>query len=152
MRVVAAILLCGGLAACATAQHKPATAPPNAYLIVFQGKATIILPKAAAVINSVAANANAHPDELVQVAGPPTRRTPGYNPRLAVERMREVEHALEAAGVDKVRMLRALLPAANIKADGTGTQQVEIRLIDKANKARTADRASPSQIAELTPY
>ena len=152
MRIVAALLLCGALAACATLQRKPPPAPPNSYLIIFQGKATVILPKAAAIINSVAANANAHPDKFVQVAGPSTKNAPHYNPKLAAERMREVEHALEAAGIDKDRIVPAFVPAANLKPDGTGSQRVEIRLLDKPSKAHTADGAAPSQMAGLTPY
>ena len=152
MRIVATLLLCGALVACATFARKPPPAPPNSYLIVFQGKATVILPKAAAIINSVAANANAHPDKFVQVAGPSTKNAPHYNPKLAAQRMREVEHALEAAGIDKERIVPAFVPAANLKPDGTGSQQVEIRLLDKPPKAQTANRATPSKMAELIPY
>lgn len=151
MRFVAGLLLCGVLAACATVQHKPPPAPPDFYLIVFQGKATVILPKAAAIINNVAANANAHPDQLVQVAGPSTKNMPHYNPKLATERMREVEHALEAAGIDKKRIVRERLLGADIKPDGTGSQQVEIRLVPNPAEARTATILR-SQIASLTPY
>lgn len=152
MRLLAALLLCGALAACAGLQRKPPPAPPSSYLIIFQGKATVILPKAAAVINSVAANANAHPGKLVQVSGPQTKNAPHYSPKLATERMREVEHALEAAGVDKERIVQVSVRAASLKPDGTGSQQVEIRLVDKPDKARTAERAMPLQIAGLTPY
>jgi hypothetical protein len=152
MRFVAALLLCGALAACAAVQRKPPPAPPDLYLIVFQGKATVILPKAAAIINNVAANANGHPDKLVQLTGPSTKTAPHYTPKLAVERMREVEHALEAAGIEKERILRVFARASSLKADGTGSQQIEIRLVDKPNKVHTADFATPSQIAQLTPY
>ena len=130
MRFVAALLLCGVLAACATAQKAPPP-PPDYYLIVFQGKATAILPKAAATINRVAATANANPGKLVQVTGPSTKGVPHYNPRLAKERMREVEHALEAVGIDKKRIVPVFIRAANLKPDGTGSQQIEIRLVDK---------------------
>jgi len=152
MRFAAGLLLCGILAACATVQHKPLPAPPDFYLIVFQGKATVILPKAAAIINNVAKNANAHPGKLVQVSGPSTKGAPHYTPKLAVERLREVEHALEAAGIDRERIVQVFARGASLKADGTGSQQIEIRLVDKPNKAHTADSAIPSQIAGLTPY
>lgn len=151
MRFIAAFMLCGVLGACATAQKAP-PATPNSYLIVFQGKATAILPKAAAIINRVAANANAHADKVVQVTGPSTKAAPHYNPRLAVERMREVEHALEAAGIDKQRIVPVTIRAASLKPDGTGSQQIEIRLVDRPEKARTAGAAAGSQMAELTPY
>jgi hypothetical protein len=151
MRFVAALLLCGVFAGCTTAEREP-PALSDSYLIIFQGKATAILPKAAAFINRVAANANAHPDKLVQVAGPYTKTAPHYTPKLAVERMREVEHALEAAGIDKARILQMFARGASLKADGTGSQQIEIRLVDKPNKVHTADSATPSQIAGLTPY
>jgi outer membrane protein OmpA-like peptidoglycan-associated protein len=151
MRFVAALLLCGVLAACSTADRAPPV-PPDSYLIIFQGKATAILPKAAAIINRVAANANAHPGKLVQVSGPSTKTAPHYTPKLAVERMREVEHALEAVGIDKERIVRVFVRGASLKADGTGSQQIEIRLVDTPNNAHIADSAMPSQIAGLTPY
>jgi outer membrane protein OmpA-like peptidoglycan-associated protein len=152
MRIVAACLFCGALAGCALMQRTPPSRPPDSYLIIFQGKATAILPKAAAIINSVAANANAHPDKVVQLAGPSTKGAPRYSPKLAAERMREVEHALEAAGIDRERIVRAFVPAANLKPDGTGSQRVEIRLMDKPPKAPIAAGLPSSQTAGLTPY
>jgi outer membrane protein OmpA-like peptidoglycan-associated protein len=163
MRSVAAFVLCGALAACAHVSPKPVAMPaPKATetVILFQGHATAILPKAAAIVNSVAANANAHPDKVVQILGPPTKPSFGYNPKLAAQRVQEVERALEAAGVDKERIVRVLIAAANLKADGTGAQQIEIRLVGKPakpakpprkSKARVAD-AQPSQFTGLTPY
>ena len=152
MRFVAALLLCGALAACATTAHAPPPTPPDYYLIIFQGKATAILPKAAATINRVAASANAHPDRVVRVAGPSTKSAPHYSPHLAAERMREVEHALEAAGVDKARIVHTHMTGASIKPDGTGAQQVEIRLVPKPAKARTTQGSMSSQMAGLTPH
>src|SRR4051812_31784093 len=109
MRLAGTILFCGALTACA--HTPPVTLPtpkPTATIILFQGHATAILPKAAAIINSVAANANANPGEFVQLLGPPTKPSFGYNPKLAAQRVQEVERALEAAGVDKERIVRVL--------------------------------------------
>lgn len=137
MRAVAALLFCGALGACASSAPKPETTGPLAaddFIILFQGHVTEVNARAAAVLNSVAANANAHPDRLVQLAGPAINRAFGYDPRLAKERLEEVEHELEAAGVDKERIVRILLPRANLKADGTGPQRIEIRLVGKPVK------------------
>jgi outer membrane protein OmpA-like peptidoglycan-associated protein len=161
MRSVAILLLCGALTACAhvSPNSVPVSVPRAAEtIILFQGHSTAILPKAAAVINSVAASANAHPDKVVQILGPSTKPSFGYNPKLAAQRMQDVERALEAAGVDKERMVRMPAAGANLKADGTGAQQVEIRLVIRPHKppkpAKTHKVAArpPSQIAELTPY
>jgi outer membrane protein OmpA-like peptidoglycan-associated protein len=154
MRSVAALVLCGALAGCAHVSPKPAAAPVPKVAettILFQGHSTAILPRAAAIINSVAANANAHPDKVVQIWGPPTRPSFGYNPKLAAQRVREVERALEAAGVDKDRMVRMLLAGANLKADGTGAQQVEIRLVGKPIKPGRSPKKSKARIASALP-
>jgi hypothetical protein len=150
MRSVAALLLCSALGACATLGTKPAPpapAAPGSFIILFQGHVTEVNARAAAVLNSVAAKANQNPDQVVQVAGPPVARSFGYDPRLARQRIQEVEHELEAAGVDRERIVRILLPRGNLRADGTGPQQIEIRLVSrpakppkppKQGKARTA--------------
>lgn len=154
MRSVAALVLCGALAACAHTSPKPAAAPVPRVAettILFQGHSTAILPKAAAIINSVAANANAHPDKVVQILGPPTRPSFGYNPKLAAQRIREVERALEAAGVDKDRTVRMLVAGSNLKADGTGAQEIEIRLVDKPAKPGHSPRRNKAWIASALP-
>jgi len=149
MRAVAALLLCGALGACASFGPKPAPSapsPPGSFIILFQGHVTEVNARAAAVLNSVAEKANRNPDQMVQVAGPSVSRSFGYDPRLAKQRIQEIEHELEAAGVNKDRIVRILLPHGNLRADGTGPQQIEIRLVGKPKvpkppkpgKARTA--------------
>jgi len=146
MRFVAALLLCGVLAACASRAPEPSKGASSAdtYLILFQGRITEVNARAAALLNSIAAKANAHRDQMVQVAGPATKSAFGYDARLARQRLQEVEHELEAAGVDRERIVRTLLSHANIRADGTGPQRVEIRLVNtpkKTARAHTADAA-----------
>ena len=137
MRSVAALLLCGALGACAAFGPKPAPpapAAPGSFIILFQGHVTEVNARAAAVLNSVAVKANQNPGQMVQVAGPPITRAFGYDPRLARQRIQEIEHELEAAGVDRERIVRILLPHGNLRADGTGPQQIEIRLVSKPAK------------------
>jgi hypothetical protein len=148
MRFVAAVLFCGALGACASMRPEPASTGPGApdtYIILFQGKVTEVNARAAALLNSVAAKANAHRDQLVQVGGPPTKSAFGYDARLARQRLEEVQHELEAAGVDKERIVRTLLSHANVRADGTGPQRVEIRLVSPPRKsAKTHSAAAKS--------
>ncbi|HEY2033853.1 MAG TPA: hypothetical protein VGH02_09235, partial [Rhizomicrobium sp.] len=71
--------------------------------------------------------------EMVQVTGPSTKIAPGYDPSLAEPRIEAVESTLIADGISKDRLVRASLTTkdVNVKADPSGAQRVEIRLIDK---------------------
>jgi hypothetical protein len=71
--------------------------------------------------------------DMVQITGPSTKIAPGYDPSLAEPRIQAVEAALVADGVSEDRLVRASLTTTdvNVKADASGAQRVEIRVIDK---------------------
>ena len=127
MRWLAALTIGLALAACTTAQQSP----PAAYVVFFSNNSTAIPPDGATIIAGAAADARAHGDKSVAVAGPSTKIGPGYDPGLAEPRIAAVEHALVAAGVDQKRLVRTSLTTGDLKVGSTGAQRVEIRLVDK---------------------
>jgi hypothetical protein len=127
MRALPTLLLCLALTACGTMR----STAPEAYVVFFAGTGTSITADGAAIIKSAAADANAHKDKMVEVAGPATKIAPGYNPGEAEPRIAAVERALVGAGVDEKRLVRASLTTGKIKVDATGAQRVEIRLVEK---------------------
>ena len=135
MRWVIPISTCLLLAACGT--MRPAAAPlpqpAPAYVVVFPKSSIKIGPKAAAVINQAAVDANLHAKKAVEVAGPPAIATSGYNPGLAAPRALAVERALIAAGVEEKRIVRGTVATATADAAGG---RIEIHLIDKPRRKR----------------
>jgi len=129
MRHSAVTLLCFWLAACATT-HKPLPPQPSVYVVAFPRASLAISQRAAAVINSIAADANRHRTLIVQVTGPPTKKQPGYNPGLAAPRMVAVERALIAPGVDRNRIIRNIA-APEMVAELAGGQEIQIRVVEK---------------------
>jgi len=127
MRWLAALTIGLALAACTTAPRNP----PPAYVVFFPNNSIVIPADGASIIASAAADARAHGDKMVEVAGPSTKIAPGYNPGLAAPRISAVEHALMVAGVDPKRLARTSLTTGDVKAGNTGAQRVEIRLVDK---------------------
>lgn len=125
MRWLAALTIGLALAACSTAWRTS----PAAYVVFFPNNSIAIPTDGAAIIASAAADAKAHSDKMVEVAGPSTKVAPGYNPGLAAPRIAAVEHALMVAGVDPKRLVRSSLTTGDLKGGSTGAQRVEIRLV-----------------------
>ncbi|MGH6877059.1 MAG: hypothetical protein ACREHV_06715, partial [Rhizomicrobium sp.] len=66
---------------------------------------------------------------FVQITGPSTRAAAGYDPTIAEARMRIVEQTLVADGVPAERQFRTEPTPDTLKADKTGRQRVEIRIV-----------------------
>jgi hypothetical protein len=106
---------------------------PPVYVVFFPAHETALTADGADIARHAASDAKIKGSELVQITGPSTKIAPGYDPSLAEPRMEAVEAVLVADGVSKDRLARASLTTTdlNVKADPSGAQRVEIRLIDK---------------------
>lgn len=135
MQFRSVLFLCLGLAACGTMKPPPLPAPSDArpfvYIVFFPKSTATLSPKAAAVINTAAADANRHRWRMVEITGPSTRKVPGYSPGLAGPRIQAVRHGLVAAGVEEKRIARVARSSPDLRADEKGGQRVEIRLVER---------------------
>jgi outer membrane protein OmpA-like peptidoglycan-associated protein len=102
-------------------------------VVFFPAHQTALTADGMSIVRKAAADARGKGADMVQVTGPSTKIAPGYDPSLAEPRIEAVETALVAEGVSKERLARASLTTTdvNVKADPSGAQRVEIRLIDK---------------------
>jgi hypothetical protein len=126
--IVAAGLL--ALAGCATLGVSLGP-PPPVYVVFFTGSAVDLGANGKTIIDRAAADAKLHEGKILQIAGPSTKAAPGYEPGLAETRMHIIEQALIDDGVASTRLSRTSLMTGDLKADSTGAQRVEIRLVDK---------------------
>lgn len=110
---------------------------PPVYVVFFPDHQTALTADGANIVRHVAADARLKGMEMVQVTGPSTKITRGYDPSLAEPRIEAVEVALVADGVSKDRLARTSLTTTdvNVKADPSGAQRVEIRLVDRPASA-----------------
>jgi hypothetical protein len=113
---------------------------PPVYVVFFPDHQTTLTADGADIVHRAASDAKIKGMELVQITGPSTKIAPGYDPSLAEPRMAAVEAALVDGGVSKDRLARASLTTTdvNVKADPSGAQRVEIRLIDRPAASPTA--------------
>jgi hypothetical protein len=97
----------------------------------FQNRDVQLTQNSRQIVDQAAAAAMSNAAQLVQIAGPSNKVAPGYDPSLAEPRIRAVEQALVEDGVSKDRLVRAALTTTdlNLKADPSGAQRVEIRLV-----------------------
>lgn len=129
LAVVVALML--GLAGCSAWNF--ASAPPDVFVVFFFDQSTDLSPDGRQIIDKVAAAAHLSPEKIVQLTGPSTKVTPGYDPGLAEPRIHAVELALQANGVSPDRMVRSAetTDAVKLATDPSGAQRVEIRLVDR---------------------
>lgn len=129
-------LCCFGIASCSTMKNstpssQSASAPPPVYVVFFDGKTAELSAAGKDIVDHAAAAAKAEPGKTIQITGPSTKIVPGYNPELALPRMKSVEERLVADGIAKERFQQTSLPTAKLMVDLTGARRVEIRLVDK---------------------
>jgi outer membrane protein OmpA-like peptidoglycan-associated protein len=103
---------------------------PPAYVVFFDEKNVTLAADARAIVDSAANDAKKNPVEYVQITGPSTKAATGYDPSLAEARMKVVEQTLIADGVPAERQFRTEPTPDMLKADKTGRQRVEIRIVD----------------------
>ncbi|HEY3776808.1 MAG TPA: hypothetical protein VGL35_01990 [Rhizomicrobium sp.] len=103
---------------------------PPVYAVFFDAHDVSLTPDGRKIVDNAAADARAHPRQIVEVSGPSTKAAPGYDPALAEARIRLVEQTLVGDGVAPNRMFRAPSPITDLKAGKSGAQRVEIRLKD----------------------
>lgn len=131
MRKIIGLTLLLGLTGCGTMDFL-SSAPP-VYVVFFPDHQTTLTADGADIVRHVAADAKIKGVDMVQVTGPSMKIAPGYDPSLAETRIEAVETMLVTDGVSKDRLARASLTTTdvNVKADPSGAQRVEMRLIDK---------------------
>jgi predicted small lipoprotein YifL len=119
-----------GLAGCGTFGL---SSEPPVYVVFFADHQTTVTADGVDIVRHIASDAKLKGADMVQITGPSTKIAPGYDPALAEPRIEAVEAMLIADGVSKDRLARASLTTTdvNVKADPSGAQRVEIRLIDK---------------------
>jgi len=103
---------------------------PPAYVVFFDDKNVTLTADARAIVDSAANDAKKNPVEYVQITGPSTKAATGYDPSLAEARMKIVEQTLISDGVPAERQFRTEPTPDSLKADKTGRQRVEIRIVD----------------------
>jgi outer membrane protein OmpA-like peptidoglycan-associated protein len=132
MRKLIALTLFVGLGGCSTFDFlSPA---PSVYVLFFPDHSTVLTQDGRHIVDHIADDAKNKSAKLLQITGPSTQVTPGYDPSLAEPRIDAVEAALLADGISKDRMVRTseTTDGLNVTHDPSGAQRVEIRLVDKA--------------------
>ena len=103
---------------------------PPVYAVFFDDRTVTLTADARVIVDDAAKDAKAHPIMYVQITGPSTRAATGYDPTIAEARMRIVEQTLVSDGVPAERQFRTEPTPDTLKADKTGRQRVEIRMVD----------------------
>ena len=106
------------------------TGAPPVYAVFFDDKNVTLTADARVIVDDAAKDAKQHPLMFVQLAGPSTKAATGYDPTIAEARMRIVEQTLISDGVPAERQFRTEPTPDTLKADKTGRQRVEIRMVD----------------------
>src|SRR5215469_155161 len=106
------------------------TGAPPAYAVFFDDKNVTLTADARVIVNDAANDAKEHPLMYVQLTGPSTKATAGYDPSIAEARMRIVEQALVSEGVPAERQFRTEPTPDMLQNDPTGRQRVVIRMVD----------------------
>jgi OOP family OmpA-OmpF porin len=129
MAFVAAILV---LAGCTMMKPKHAAGPammPQTYLLFFHQWSPVLTPEAKAIIDQASAKVKQSMPSTVAVAGYTDNVGPAAdNDRLAKQRVKIVQDAMIADGVDPKLFLSLPLGPPDDTAGMTGDRRIEIRL------------------------
>ena len=128
MRRIIAVLGFVALAGCSV--MRSLTGAPPAYAVFFDDSEVTLTADARVIVDAAAEDAKQHAPMYVEITGPSTKAAPGYNTSIPEARMRIVEQALISDGVPAERQFRAEPTPDTLKADKTGRQRVEIRMVD----------------------
>jgi hypothetical protein len=109
------------------------SSPPPVYVVFFPNHSTDLTGDGKKIVDDVASIAKMKGTEMIEIAGPETKAAPGYDPGAAVARIHVVEATLVADGIDAKRLVHTSLTTGdlNVKADPSGAQRVELRLVDQ---------------------
>ena len=106
------------------------TGAPPVYAVFFDDRNVMLSTDARAIVDDAARDWKAHPLMYVELAGPSRKGANGYDPTIAEARMHIVEQTLVSDGVPDDRQFRTEPSPDSLKADKTGRQRVEIRMVD----------------------
>jgi hypothetical protein len=109
------------------------SSPPPVYVVFFPDHSTALTGDGKKIVDDVASTAKMSGTKMIEIAGPETKVAPGYDPSFAQARIHTVEATLVADGIDAKRLVHTSLTTGdlNVKADPSGAQRVELRLIDQ---------------------
>ena len=106
------------------------TGAPPVYAVFFDDKNVTLTADARTIVDDAAKDWKQHPLMYVQLTGPSTKAATGYDPTTAEARMKIVEQTLVSDGVPADRQFRTEPTPDTLKADKTGRQRVEVRMVD----------------------
>ena len=107
----------------------PVPIPPQTYLLFFHQWSPVLTPEAKAIVDQASAKVKQSAPSTVAVAGYTDNVGPAAdNERLAKQRVKIVQDAMIADGVDPKLFLSLPLGPADDTAGMTGDRRIEIRL------------------------
>ena len=126
---LAAMLMLAGCTMMKPQHAAPVPMSPQTYLLFFHQWSPTLTPEAKAIVDQASAKAKATQPSTVTVAGyTDTVGSPEDNKRLAEGRVKTVQDAMIADGVDPKLFLKMPLGPADDTAGMTGDRRIEIRL------------------------
>ena len=126
---LAAMLMLAGCTMMKPQHAAPVPMSPQTYLLFFHQWSPALTPEAKTIVDQASAKAKATQPSTVTVAGyTDTVGSPEDNKRLAEGRVKTVQDAMIADGVDPKLFLKMPLGAADDTAGMTGDRRIEIRL------------------------
>jgi outer membrane protein OmpA-like peptidoglycan-associated protein len=133
LKIALTVFAALALAACSMTKGPTPTPPsprmPVVYLLFFHGSSAELTPAAKVIVDQAAAKVRENPPSTVTLAGYTAAvGTPDRQLGMAEQRIRAVEAALVADGVDSKLFLRIPLGDADDNAGATGDRRIEIRL------------------------
>ena len=126
---LAAMLMLAGCTMMKPQHAAPVPMSPQTYLLFFHQWSPALTPEAKTIVDQASAKAKATQPSTVTVAGyTDTVGSPEDNKRLAEGRVKTVQDAMIADGVDPKLFLKMPLGPADDTAGMTGDRRIEIRL------------------------
>ena len=126
---LAAVLMLAGCMMMPKHAAAPVPIPPQTYLLFFHQWSPVLTPEAKAIVDQASAKVKQSAPSTVAVAGYTDNVGPAAdNERLAKQRVKIVQDAMIADGVDPKLFLSLPLGPADDTAGMTGDRRIEIRL------------------------
>jgi hypothetical protein len=128
LAIIASALLLAGCSSLPNPFAQPHK-PPPAYVVFFPGHSTMLSASMKHIIADVAAVAKQNSNDLVEVSGPSTKLTPGYDPRYAQPRINAVINELLADGVLQSHIAQGSSLSSALEVDAAGDQRVVLHVV-----------------------
>jgi hypothetical protein len=129
LAIIGGALLLAGCSTLSNPFAQPKKPPPPAYVVFFAGHSVMLSMNAKHIIADAARAATQNSNTLVEVSGPSTKLTPGYDPRYAQPRINAVIDELLADGVPQPHIAQGSSLSSALEVDAAGDQRVVLHLI-----------------------